>query len=212
MGGHGSGRRVRWDTRALTIDRLRLDVRELARAGHLEQHGARLSLTWSTGANVVLYPTPDAVVLAYRWRSDATGGEWRDAAERVPLDWTEPNYGGRRPWWRCPVCGVRVAILYGAARFLCRRCSALAYPSQNENEGDRALRRANKIRARLGGRPGMLNAFPPRPKGMHHATYRRLRWEVEDAEMRGMLELTRYLERADRRLSRLNLNGLEGAE
>ena len=47
---------------------------------------------------------------------------------------------------------------------------------------DRALGKANKIRMKLGGEPGVASTFPDKPKGMHWRTYQRLAQEVADAE------------------------------
>jgi hypothetical protein len=100
------------------------------------------------------------------------------------------RFGGVRPYFVCPgvvsgiICRRRVAKLYGAgAHFLCRHCYRLAYASQREDRYDRALRRANSIRVRLGGEPGMASQFPARPKGMHQQTYERLQSAVLNAEI-----------------------------
>ena len=97
--------------------------------------------------------------------------------EAVGLDTTACNYGGHRYWYRCPAvgCGRRAVILHGAGRyFACRLCYRLAYESQREANDDRAARRADKIRARLGWEPGILNGNGWKPKGMHRRTFERL--------------------------------------
>jgi hypothetical protein len=82
-------------------------------------------------------------------------------------------------------CGRRVVKLYAEGRyFLCRHCYRLANASQSESAYDRTLRRANKIRQRLGGEAGMAAAFPPKPKGMWRRTYERLREQAFEAELR----------------------------
>ena len=93
--------------------------------------------------------------------------------------------------------------LYGAGTyFLCRHCYRLAYASQREDRYDRALRRANNIRMRLGGEPCTASAFPGRPKGMHHQTYERLQSAVLNAEILAEERLAIILQRlqdSDRR-------------
>jgi hypothetical protein len=67
-----------------------------------------------------------------------------------------------------------VATLYGGRVFACRKCHRLAYPSQREDASDRAGRRADKIRDRLGWDAGILNGPGSKPKGMHWRTFERL--------------------------------------
>ena len=84
----------------------------------------------------------------------------------VWLDWTPCTYGGQRAWWRCPAvrCGRRVAVLFGGRVFACRQCHELTYRSQREAPDDRATRRAEKLRDRLGWEAGILNGNGWKPK------------------------------------------------
>jgi hypothetical protein len=126
-------------------------------------------------ASINLRTEQNRLELTYRVR---VGNEdWADVAETVRIVRTACRFGGARPYFICPgvvngiACGRRVAKLHGPARyFLCRHCYRLAHASQSEDKMDRTLRRANKIRQRLGGDPGMAEPFPPRPKGMWRRT------------------------------------------
>jgi hypothetical protein len=112
--------------------------------------------------------------------------------------WTPCNFGGERPWFVCPGvgCGRRVAILYGPGKYcLCRHCNDLRYESQRDDKKDRALRRAQKIRKRLGGSANMMEPFPEKPKGMHLDAYIRLYWECHEAEMEHLAGVREWLDK-----------------
>jgi hypothetical protein len=67
--------------------------------------------------------------------------------------------------------GRRVAILYAGGIFACRCCYQLAYASSREDAGGRATRRADRLRARLGWEPGILNGEGGKPKWMRWRTF-----------------------------------------
>ena len=163
-----------------------LDIRQLYRDGCLGgEVSDPVTVTWSdagrSSIGVVLDRT--GILLEY---SVLDGVEREEYSERIVIQRTKCHFGGTRPWWFCPSCGRRCAVLYGGRRFLCRHCHGLRYRSQNENKGERLLRKAERIRARLGGSGVVFDVFPPRPKGMHKKTYRRLRHEAEEAKTLGL--------------------------
>lgn len=171
MGGCGSGRR---GGRNLTDDFLRLDVRKLQRAGVL-QPGWRGSWQWmwrsGRKADILIEASESSIRLRY---TNPRNGQRKDYDYRVRLSRSTCHYGGSRPWFVCPACGRRVAILYGGSVYACRRCHQLAYESQRETSGDRAIRKADAIRRRLGWPAGIALPMGDRPKNMRHTTYLRL--------------------------------------
>lgn len=193
MGGFNSGRRGG----GLCTDDMRpLDVRKINRAGLLNA-GRSFSWQWTCNdevrATINLWVTDtDRVRLDYRNRSaHQNGGEWETMQYTVLLDWTPCAFGGQRVWWRCPAlgCGRRVAVLHGGRVFACRQCNRLAYRCQREFDDDRASRRADTIRRRLGWQAGILNGNGLKPKGMHWRTFERLEREHDDyvnASLTGM--------------------------
>src|SRR5229473_498352 len=62
-------------------------------------------------------------------------------------------------------------------------CHSLVYASQREGRAERALRRGQKIRTRLGGSPFVIDPFPEKPKRMRWATYGRLIEKADEAEL-----------------------------
>jgi hypothetical protein len=157
-----------------------LDIRTLKRLGFLRP--GYWPLGWYRGeqqtGSIGLYVETDSIVLDYRYR--LAGGDWEPVQEEIVLDFTACHYGGRRPWFRCPRCQRRVAVLYSyGSRFQCRHCHGLPYGCQQEANLDRLRRKCWKIRDRLG---ASRNLFEPiysweKPKGMHWATFERLRQE-----------------------------------
>jgi hypothetical protein len=207
LGGLGSGNRYRFGKKTTTDECRSLDVRRFNREGLLKS-GNMFSWRWSRAgqevASIGALVYQDKLVLSYRSKS---GGEWEDVKESVPLEWTPCNFGGERPWFVCPGmvngvrCGRRAAILYGPRKyFLCRHCYDLRYESQREDNKDRALRQAQKIRLRLGGRTTMMEPFPDRPKGMHHDTYVRLCSEHHEAEIEHLASAREWLDKLQKQM------------
>jgi len=115
--------------------------------------------------------------LALRYVSpDYRTGEQHEIDDRVRLVATRPPFGGQRWWFVCPAEGRRARKLYlplGRRLFRSRHAYRLGYASQREAVHDRAMRRARKLRRRLGGDP-MDDHYPERPSRMRWATYDRL--------------------------------------
>lgn len=182
MGGFGSGG---WNSRGRgTADQAkRLDVNYLNRAGYLTP-GVTSNQSWNCGGepagNICIHASDDGITLVYRTSSN--GGEWQDVREPVTIIWEPCNFGGQRPYFLCPRCGNRIMKLYGLDRFLCRSCNHLAYQCQRESASDRTLRKDWKLRAKLGGKPGMDSPIPDKPKGMHWRTYNRIVDEIYRVE------------------------------
>ncbi|MCP4994933.1 MAG: hypothetical protein GY934_14285 [Gammaproteobacteria bacterium] len=177
MGGIGSGQYWRHGSKETTEDYMPLDIRRWTQEGLLvpgNYFGWQRTCNDKVTASIRVQVETNHVNLIYRHRSG--GGEWKDENYPVYLEWTACNLGGKRPWFFCPArgCGRRVAILYGGGIFACRHCHELAYPSQRETYDDRAARRADRIRDKLGWELGILNGDGWKPKGMHWSTFERL--------------------------------------
>jgi hypothetical protein len=177
-------------------------VRRLQRDGLLAP-GQVFGWNWTregeTLASIQIRTEADKLTLSYRHQR--VGSDWKPMEYAVPLDWTACTYGGSRPWFLCPAigCGRRVAklCLGGSAIFACRHCYRLVYESQRESDDDRAARRAETIRQRLGWEPGIFNLPGGRPKGMHRCTFERLKAQHDafvDAAVAGMAKRLRLMD------------------
>jgi hypothetical protein len=171
-------------------ERRRIDVRVWHRQGRLKA-GKFFVSAWACGGEpcgrVLARSEADVVLLVALQRE--IQGKPRPFSQRVPITWTACHLGGKRPWFLCGgvtkgrACGRRAAVLYDRGEtFACRRCCGLAHASQQESPLDRSIRRSRKFRIRLGGDPSIFEPLPPRPRGMHAATYLRLLAQAERAD------------------------------
>lgn len=161
MGGIGSGLGKRKNAKRTTEDLRALDVRALMREGHI-----------APGQEELIIEIPSLAGAEIKVRL-----VWKPSGMLAAGVGDLRHY--LRPLLECPgkagelPCGRHAAILYLEERkpppqFLCRICLDLAYPSQRGSALDRAVRRREKARSKLG--PDSA----PRPKGMHHETFVRL--------------------------------------
>ena len=162
----------------LTVEKLAndtLDVRELNRAGLLAGGWITLrpSFRWPriTTMRVARYQ----ILVELRNQSSPQG---------IRVSWTRCHYGGGRPWLHCPHCDRRVGRLFkGFGGYCCRTCcGSPIYESQRRSAKARAYLRAYRLRQRLGGSRPVVDAVPPRPRGMRQKTYEKLRTRVEQLE------------------------------
>ncbi len=120
--------------KSFVTDFYSLNIQDLAHGGWLQPWSAfewawrkphSAERTW-----ISVTVLPDALQLTVSIHS-------QPVQQQVQLIYSMLHRGGRRPWFRCPVCRRRVGVLYHAANlpFRCRRCSGLAYPSQYPRRG-----------------------------------------------------------------------------
>ena len=143
---------------------LKLDVRELARRKLLD--GGSFTWHWSETDSGKVVGQIGIITFSGEVRLNFTLNG-TPLQQVIRLERTACNYGGTRPWFRCPRCQRRVAVLYLRSGFLCRPCGHIAYGSQSEDALGRTWRRQQKLERLLG--RGWA-----RPTRMHLATRARI--------------------------------------
>lgn len=155
MGGIGSGRWQRPDTRLTTEDCLPLRVCDLTRNGFF-QPGSIGQLFWTNTATKVCRASlsfhvtsiqNNAIVIGLSYIFDNSEA----IRDSITLQYTQPHFGGLRPWLTCGPCGRRVGNLYlFGAHFRCRHCHRLTYRScQESHQLERMMARILKRRCHL---------------------------------------------------------------
>ena len=183
MGGIGSGRRFQ-NRRGPSLEEVpQLDVRALKRGGLFDQSTSMGSITWTniglTECSLEYNYTDSTLSISYAVKTPHTASE--AVSEHIFIDRTVCHYGGTRTWFSCPSCNARKAILYCASkRFLCRQCYGLSYSSQNEVYADRMIRKARKLRSKLGASMNLRLPISERPRGMYRTTFERMIRQDQD--------------------------------
>ncbi|WDP88714.1 MAG: hypothetical protein HUN04_02760 [Desulfobacter sp.] len=190
MGGPGSGRFFRFNTKPTVERQIYIDIRLLKRQNALPP-GTAGKLSWSSNGNkrgaVHFEVQENCLTLKYRYRG--RGGAWEGVKQVIFFDQTPCNYGGYRKWFLCSQCERKVEILYslgGAGKnFLCRDCHGLTYASCNTHSTKRLFNRANKLKRKIGAEPGIMDIIPEKPKGMHRSTFDNILDKIQRLEYLG---------------------------
>jgi len=177
MEGLGNGCRPRLQKKRVVEDCLDIDVRYLAREGLLPKSTLKtFILTWSHN-----YLETDQVMASVShgnislYYQQYLQGENVHRQQRITIDNTPCHYGRQRPWFRCPNCIRRCAIIYlGGQGFYCRKCYHLPYRSQQTCKLDRLISKRATLEEKL------FNDC----KGLHYRTRERLKDRLNEIENR----------------------------
>lgn len=145
MGGFGSGRYPRRGRAKTTVSRCRSFSADWMNSEGILDADFHGTISWSRNGDeistigvqrVSMADGRDALRLHYTTKPRT--GDDREHDYRVPLTYTECNFGGERPWFVCPGegCGERVGKLYcrsGSDFYLCRHCHDLGYESSQKS-------------------------------------------------------------------------------
>jgi hypothetical protein len=140
----------------------RVDIRVWSKRGLLSD-SERRTWSWSRGderaGSISFSVSEHSINLIYSING-------KDASQRICRVSTLCHYGGSRPWFCCPVCQSKSALLYlRAGRFACRRCQRVSYRTQSGTSHDRLCRLYHQLAAKI---------ESGKPKWQRWATFNRL--------------------------------------
>ena len=199
MGGYNSGR---WGGRPTTNMSLRIDIAGMIRTGRARPGSLVIgTLSWSIGSDAagsinyradLCDPVLSYLHLSYQRTRD---GQRETMTQSIRLEFTEPNFGGRRWWMICPSRHVRVGKLYkpnGGDCFAGRKAWRLGYNSQRIEHSQRPLEKLFRLQRKLGQEAGW-EAGLGKPKGMWHRTFQRHLDRYDELDEQCGLAFTRRL-------------------
>jgi hypothetical protein len=185
MGGIGSGRRS-YATTATVDQSETIDANELNEL--LRDPGEIGKLRWTGNDSTISFAVHSAgdtgrsPALRVAYELDSV-----EVREDIQIEWQPVNFGGHRPWFRCPGCDDRKGTLHrppAGRRFRCRDCHGLGYRSERSDAQTRAKLRFQRIHEQIDGRrphPNNASLPPEKPKGMHQETHDALVHDLLDA-------------------------------
>jgi hypothetical protein len=169
-----------------------VDIRALARAGALRL-GTSFTLTCQGRLLLIGCCLIDGAVEL------TLPDKPRTMAHQVLLDLSDCPLGGQRPWFWCPICKERVAILYAVdMAFGCRHCQNLVYRSQRESALDRLGRSIEKRRVKIGWSGAVTGPTGQKPRGMHWKKYAEIARSCIEKERTYLNALNRKAEKFQR--------------
>jgi len=200
MGGIGSGSYYRWDTKTTVEECLTLDMcRFIRKSWAIPGERIVSSISWSSNGKVTnsisyeadLTDSQDGWIrLLYSHKNETLD-------YTISLSTTQPNYGGLRWWFICPISGQRTQKLYkprGHRYFASRKTKGLTYQSQREDYAQRILNKSYKLRRRIDPKAEVYieAPIPSKPKGMHQKTYQKLFDDILRLEDLGWACMEKY--------------------
>lgn len=140
----------------------RVDIRVWHKRGLLWD-GGRNTWSWSRGderaGSITFSVSEHAINLIYSINGN-------DESQRIARASTPCHYGGYRPWFCCPVCQRKTALLYlRSGRFACRGCQRVSYSTQSGTSHDRVCNLYHRLATKI---------EDGKPKWQRWATFNRL--------------------------------------
>ncbi|MDY6891453.1 MAG: hypothetical protein SVU24_07640 [Pseudomonadota bacterium] len=188
MGALGSGRHRDPNAKQTTAGVPALDIRTLKRQEALES-GQQFEWQWFRRQQEIARVLITSVQDGLRVSPELPEVSATTDPTFITLEWTACRLGGERPWFICPECGRRCALLYLNQHLSCRECHQLVYACQRETDYARLVRRTNNLRRRLGWEPGILNDDGTKPEGMHWKNYYRLMHQQQHYQLQALTVL-----------------------
>ncbi|MBT4789020.1 MAG: hypothetical protein HON68_07790 [Gammaproteobacteria bacterium] len=176
----------------------RLDIYSLNRDGVLSRHTSSV-ITWRNHTNQVMMTTTITPTLTQSGLVDCLTLSIGGHTQQITVNYYHSNYGGQSPLF---LMGAhRTRYIYHIpewGRWVTRHDFKNRYFKEHESHHMRARDQAFKLRARLGLPVVYPQCYDPvhgwdRPKGMHLATFNRIRTKIDSllqVYYRGMLAFT----------------------